>query len=170
MKNGGRQEFIQRVCKDHKGCQREQAVLLEGNVPSFYRKSSSTSLFYAGGGEEKNYFEETALEEIRKRHARLCPADQKLQTERIRLSLAMEKIGAEQMKNTLLRAKTGKKEKPWEEHALKIAEKIAEALVIKPDGITEAVCLKEQSGTEADLRISGMDLSFYNGKAGMAVF
>lgn len=170
MKNGGRQEFIQRVCKDHKGCQREQAVLLEGNVPSFYRKSSSTSLFYAGGGEEKNYFEETALEEIRKRHARLCPADQKLQTERIRLSLAMEKIGAEQMKNTLLRAKTGKKEKPWEEHALKIAEKIAEALVIKSDGITEAVCLKEQSGTEADLRISGMDLSFYNGKAGMAVF
>lgn len=169
-KDGGRQEFIQRVCKDHRGCQREQAVLLEGNVPSFYRKSNSTSLFYVGGGEEKNYFERTALEEIRKRHAMLCPADQKLQTQRIRLSLAMEEIGAEQMKNTLLRVKTGKRVKPWEEHALKIAKRIAEALVIKPDGMTEAVCLKEQSGTEADLRIGSMELSFYNGKAGMAVF
>lgn len=152
---------------------RAELAALEGlDVPYFSLPANDRSLSLPTGEVIPGMFEETAIERVQRRLARLDPADQELQVGFIRAAVTMSAHAVEHAREV----EPGPSRPPdaaWSREALiaevlAIAERIAGRAIVSPGGQTTWVApqLLPQTGRQ-HLRPLRMDL--YNGTGGVAL-
>lgn len=172
MKIGEREEFVNRICPQGKVRKYEIADLLKGDIPYFYRKADSKSLFTSSDEEIKDFFEETVFDAIQRRKERMNESDRKLQCNLIRWSLEMSRLSEKDFINGQYNVE-GRKEsqKEWREFAIEMADKI-EREAIWNDGKTKVtwLALKYAYEPRLDAQIETCDYYLYEGLAGILLF
>lgn len=163
----GRKEYLQRIYKDRKLGKQESEAVLRGDIPSFFRKLTDRNLYDERGIQSCDYFEHTIEEQIYNRLRRLSLEDCELQKRVIKIAAG------------------------WLGHG-PVKERIGEEIAGDPDdgsfdgvGCAKqiAACILENAvrqrgklywlGAEEEkerVRVRPVDIYFYGGIAGIAVF
>lgn len=172
MKTGEREKFIRRLCPN--GIAREYEIedLVRGDIPYFYRKADSRSLFTSSGREIKDYFKETVFEAIQRRKGRMNENDRKLQCNLIRWSLDISRLSEDDFINEKYNGEERKEsQKEWREFAIEMADKI-EREAIWNEGKTKVtwLALRYSNDPRLDVQIETCDYYLYEGLAGIILF
>lgn len=172
MKTGEREEFIRGLCP--KGIAREYEIedLLRGDIPYFYRKADSKSLFTSSGREIKDYFKETVFEAIQRRKGRMNESDRKLQCNLIRWSLDISKLSEDDFINEKYNVEERKEsQKEWREFAIEMADKIKREAIWNDEKTKVTwLALKYSYEPRLDVQIGTCDYYLYEGLAGIILF
>ena len=172
MKTGGREEFIRRLCPNEIAMEYEVEDLLGGDIPYFYRKADSKSLFTSSGREVKDYFKETMFEAIQRRKGKMNESDRELQCKLIRWSLDISRLSEDDFINDKFNVEEKKEsQKEWHELAIEMADKI-EREAIWNEEKTKVVWLSLRYSNEPSLnaQIGTCDYYLYEGLAGIILF
>lgn len=172
MEPGEREAFIRKVCPAGTLLYYEVKDLLMGDIPYFYRKADSKSLFTSSDHEIKNYFKETMLEAVLRRKHAMNEEKRKLQCELLEMSMNLAGLDENALENGIYSEhQEREKEKEWLELAAETADKIAESAIFSDDGrMVTWFTLQCRAEEEIDARIEVIDYYLYNGLAGIAVF
>lgn len=172
MKYGEREAFLKKICP--KGMTREYEIedMNAGDIPYFYRKTDSRSLFTSAGREIAGYFKETVSEAVIRRKHMLNQAERKLQCELIRLSVELSEMNGKMLENgSYFYNEVGEKKKEWFELAIIMAEKIKERAIWNESKTRVTwLTLKCSAKREENVAIDRIDYYLYEGLAGIVVF
>lgn len=167
-----REAFIRKVCPDGNLLNYEVKDLLMGDIPYFYRKADSKSLFVSSGYEIKDYFKETMPEAVMRRKHAMNEKRRKLQCELLQMSLNLTRLDERALENGIYaESQEEGREKEWLELAVEMADKIVKSAIWSDDEtMVTWFTLQCTAEEEIDAGIKAIDYYLYNGLAGIAVF
>ena len=172
MKTGEREEFIRRLCPNEIAKEYEIEDLLRGDIPYFYRKADSKSLFTSSDREIQDYFKETEFEAIQRRKGRMNESNRELQCNLIRWSLDISRLSEDDFINDKYNVEERKEsQKEWRELAIEIADKIErEAIWNEEKTKVTWLALRYSNEPRLDAQIGTCDYYLYEGLAGIILF
>lgn len=164
----GRERYIEKIFKDRKLGNQEIEAILQGDIPCFFRKLTDQSIYDNQKIVVCDFFESIIVEKMKWRLKGLCGEDRILQEKVIAYSIKVLKkdCGAEFEYGEKAANDEAIIEFNGMECAKDIANYILENSIRQQDKIFW-LGLEEENGT---IKIRPIDIYFYNGIAGIAVF
>lgn len=172
MGEGERRKFIQRICPKGKVREYEIEDLVEGDIPYFYRKANSRSLFTSTNKEEKGFFKETVFEAIKRRKKAMSEEDRNVQCKLLNWSLKVSELKENSFDNNVYYV-MGNDDTvvDWLELAIKAAERInRDAIWYDKNTKVAWMGLIYSVNQKTDAQLGICDLYLYEGLAGILLF
>lgn len=172
MSEGERRKFIQRICPKGKVREYEIEDLVEGDIPYFYRKANSRSLFTSSGREVKDFFKETVFEAIKRRKRAMNTEDRKVQCELLKWSLKVSRLKESDFENNIYCVtENDDGDIEWLELAIKMAEKIKDEAIWYDNNKKVAwMILNYPVNQKMDAQLGICDFYLYEGLSGIILF
>lgn len=160
--------YIEKICKDRKLGEQEIEAILRGDIPYFFRKLTDQSIYDDQKIVVCDSFELTIAEKMERRLKELCVEDRILQEKVIAYSNKVFKKECELKKE--YGEKTVNDEEIMEFSGVECAKNIADYILensIRQQDKIFWLGMEEENGT---IKIRPVDIYFYSGIAGIAVF
>lgn len=184
----GRERYVSKICAGRNLGKWETEAILRGDIPWFYRKMEERNLYTNQGAIYSKYFNVTIVEQMWKRFEQMSDEDCILQKKTLQLALevfgrgqkgaAQEsfKVGmkettqmlseTQQMLSGKMQTVNGMGRADWTACAKQIAKQIAQRMI----SLRGDVFFLGMEETAEGIRIKPVDIYFYGGIAGIAVF
>lgn len=163
----GRLHYLQNLCKDRRFGNQEMEAMLCGDIPYFFQEMTDRNLYDENGIVQEDFQEVTIEEQLKNRIWELSQEDCELQKKTIALSCQLFGKSHENRKSGQEEAVSDSQAAFYDvEWAKEIAEYILDNAVRERDKIYW-LGIEEENET---VKIRPVDVYFYNGIAGIAVF